>query len=402
MNQQLKIPYTVALSLLVSLSGCGKKKSDSNDNGSDTTTVTSNGGGVGNASTAALVSTDKPADSTGATSTLNLGFGTASSSAAALALAAGATSLDLGNGIILTDARVSVGAIKIKANKETSADEKAARSAAKQARDASKAETKTSEDALEQQKDDIKKKYEPLAKAAVSNAEKEQVEANMKAELALIEQDRATLHAAKDDEVAAHEAQQDGNVRWVGPYVYDLVANSVAPALPPVDLVDGSYRRIEFKVRPNRAVDATDALLNNAVYIAGKVLLGGVAIPFTISMPIEEEFKLMGAGAFKVDPTLNNALTIAFDPAGWFSAVDFSKAVKDGLGSITISDSLNADIYEALLDNLKRSTRFGDDKDHDGKLKSDEAEGAGDEGVAAQEAEAAESAASAQTQSGAK
>lgn len=325
-----------------------------------------------------IVAADSPADSTGKSASVTLNLGGTSRS---LGLVETAGTLDIGGGIVLTQARVNVGSIKIKAEKAQSAAEKALKKTLEAEKKNKEKALEEDKKAIEAKKEESKKKYEPLLEAAADEAEKDTIKEQMAAELQLVEQELAALEATKDEELAALEAQKDQNLKWRGPYMYDLVNGTTTPEIPAADLTDGSYRRIEFKIVPNRTLAATDPMLNNSIYIEGSVAVAGVESAFTVSMRIDQEFKLMGAGAFKVDPSVDNALTVAFDPATWFTGVSFAAATPNALGVIEVNETSNALIWQAIAKNCKTSTRFGKDDDGDGKLKSEESAGDGQEGV---------------------
>lgn len=373
------LPWVAFLTLGLTLGACGKKQSDDDDEEDDAAVPTSPGGGT----TVGTIAADRPGDSTGQSAALSLNFGT---DGTALALQA-VTSLDVGGGVTLTDARISIGSIKIKANKETGGDERALKDELKAEKKSREAALEADKKLLEDKKEAVKKKYEPQFESASTEAEKDALKVQMIAEVALVEKDLATLEATKEEEMAALEAQRDGNVKWKGPYVYDLIAGGITPALPEVSLVDGSYRRIEFKVKPNRTLEGTDPLLNNSIYLEGTVNLAGTPTPFAASFRVDEEFKLMGAGAFKVDPSVANAMTVVFNPASWFTGVDFTGAIVDATGVISVTDVVNPGIWELIRKNVKTSTRFGKDEDNDGKLGTEEESGDGVEGEAEAEAE---------------
>ena len=353
---------------------CGNSDSD------ETSDETANSGVVssGSGGSATVVSADTPVDSTGLMATVSLGFGK-QTPAIALALAP-VTTVDVGGGIVLSDARISIGSIKIKANKDLGEAEQGLKQTMKDEKKAYELTMEADKKLIEQEKEAIEIKYKPQFEGA-SDAQKRLLKDQMKAEKALIEVKLAALEASSEAEMDALEARRDGNLKWSGPYVYSLIDNSVTPAIPDVTLIDGSYKRIEFKVKPNRTLAGTDALLNNAVYLAGTATVNGALIPFTASFRVDEEFKLMGTGALKIDPSVTNALTVAFNPASWFKLVNFSGATVDATGTIVVSSDSNQGIWQIIRENLKRSTKFGEDKDGDGELKVDESAGGGDEAV---------------------
>lgn len=376
---------SVALTMVMSVAACSKGSSGDDSDGSGST------GGVTSTGSSSGASTDVPADSTGTSGAVSLSLATLGSSASALMLQ-GATSLDVGGGIVLTDARLSIASIKIKANKVEDEDEVSGEKTIESEKDALEEAMKADKEALEQQKEDIKATYEPQFEAATTDEAKDLLEDQMEAEVGAVELQMAALEGGIDDQIAALEASLDGNLKWKGPYVYDLVNKAVSPEIPAVDLVDGSYRRIEFKIKPNRTLEGTDPLLNNSVYVAGTVDIAGTPTPFTVSLRIDEEFKLMGTNAFKVDPAVANSLTVAFDPTVWFAGVDLSTGVADASGTIVIDNVSNEGLFASIRKNLKASTKFGEDEDGDGELGADEEDGDGEEGVAEEEAKEAEAA----------
>lgn len=368
---------------------CSQRKS-TDDTDEDTSSKGVNGAGGGTDEGSTSVNSDIPSDSTGGSAPILIAFATTASSAALALQDSGV--LDLGAGLVLQDARISIGKIKVKANKEMGAAEKALKEELKAQKKAMEKEIESQKDALEAQKDAIKESYEQQLEDA-SDEEKDAIKDQMELDLADVERQKAELEADNDAALEAFEADADPNLRWKGPYVFDLVTGVVTPEVPTVDLTDGSYRRIEFKVRPNRDLDGADPLLNNAIYIAGTVEVDGLAVPLTLSMRTEEEFKLMGLNAFKVEPTIASALTIAFNPMLWFEGLDFSTAEINASGTIDISEVSNVEIYKSIRRNVKSSTKFGKDDDGDGDLGDEEVSGDGDEGVAEEEEEEEEEAA---------
>jgi hypothetical protein len=342
--------------------------------------TTSGGGSVGG-STGKTISADVPADSSGAMGTTSLNFALNSSSAA-LALAT-ATTMDIGGGIVLTDARVNIGAIKLKANKDRTPEEKALRR--QQKADIKDTETKMEDDkkALEKSKASLESTYQTDKEAATTDTARAAAKTKLGTGLAALSQKEADLHAAKEAAEADKEAAADGNLRWKGPFIYDLIAGSITPQMTSVVVPDGSYKRIEFKLRQNRTAAAGDALLNESVYLAGTVTIKSVATPFSVSLDSDEQVMLNTADAFKVDSTIANSLVVGFNPSNWFTGVDLSAATKETDGSIVLSSKSNPSLLEGIKNNIKSQTKFGKDKDGDGKLSDSEVKGDGKTGVAA-------------------
>jgi hypothetical protein len=369
------------------------------DDGTEDTATTSGASTSGASRSKSSSQGDQPMDSTGAFATLNLGF-TTSGSSSSLSLTENA-SLDIGNGITLSDARINIKMIKLKASRERSSEESKLKEQLKSERKKHEQENESEKKAIEEQKDAIAEKYAPLFQAAESDSDKETLRDQMKAEEESIEEQKALLEKAKDEAEDQFEADNDQSTKWQGPYVYDIVHGTVSPELPTAVLLDGSYRRIEFKVKPNREADSTDPLLNKSIYIAGAAVINSVATPFAVALDINEEFRLFGSGGVKLDSTNENSMAVAFDPAIWFTNIDFSSAQLGIDGMIHIDSEENASLSRDIRHNMVKSTRFGKDSDGDGKLAEGESEGDGADGLAEDlidEEEAADSQSAVSTQ----
>lgn len=354
--------------------------SQNSGEGEDTTTATST-------TSPSVTSANKPTDSKGVASPVDIKF---SAPVAASALHLTGT-LDLGSGIILSDARVSIGAIKIKVDKAEDDDEKALKEELKSKEKELEDSSGSDEAGFETQLDDIKTRYEALIEAAPTKADKEALETQREGEKDALEAQLAVVKKAKEDQLDAIKEAKDESIKWKGPYVYDLIGDVMTPALAETTVMDGTYKRIEFELKPNRSLEATDGLLNNSIYMVGTVDLAGVATPFKLAFPFSEEFKLMSTAGAVMSPGAANSLVIAFQPKNWFVGVDFSVGVKDAAGVIVIDDVNNASLLKAVKKNIKSSTKFGKDEDGDGELKADESDGDGQEAVEQEEAEEAQS-----------
>jgi hypothetical protein len=336
-QKQCKSRLTIGICRIIfvlgAFSGCSQNDSTLTDSTEEGTTPVASGSG----STSTKVAADQPADSTGAFASLKIDFATAAGAGAALSLTnAAAVTLDLGNGVVVNDARVNIKSIKLKANKERGADEKALKKELEGQKKSAESETEAAKKVIEEHKKAIEAKYEPLMESAQTGEEKDLLKAQMKVEMADVEQEKAALEQTKEEKAEEFESENDGNLKWRGPFVYDLVQGVVTPELPAMDILDGSYRRIEFKVKPARHLAVTDSMLNKSVYLAGTVLVANVSTPFEIALEIEQEFRLSGLGSVLLDATAENSMAIAFDPKSWLTGVDLSAAVASADGVIHI------------------------------------------------------------------
>lgn len=326
-----------------------------------------------------------PKDSTGVEAAIGVDF-TSGTSASALQLVG---TLDVGGGVILSDARVSIASIKLKAEKAEDDEEKALKEELEKMEEDLKASSQEDEDGFETSLQEIESRYEALIEVAADETAKDQLEVDREAEKDAVEEQMAVVKKEREDQIDALKAERDSSMKWKGPYVYDLIGNTVTPALPESSIMDGSYKRIEFELKPNRTLEATDPLLNHSVYLEGTVDIAGVATPFKFAFDMSEQFKMFSAQGAPVVAGAANNLVVAFQPALWFANVDFSSGIKDAAGVIIIDKNSNPELLKAIKHNIKSSTKFGKDDDGDGELKEEESDGDGAEAV--EEEESAES-----------
>jgi hypothetical protein len=314
-----------------------------------------------------------PSDSKGTAVAVGLQFVTEASTALALA----DTTLDLGNGVILSDARVNIAKIKIKPLEDEDDKEKSLKSEVETKGKEAKDRRGGKSDELEAQFAALKTKYKGLLDAASSNAEKDKIKLDFEKEKHVLESSIAAAKKASEDESDAVEIAKDGDIKWRGPYVYNLISGTMDKELPDVTLFDGSYRRIQFQLKANRSAESTDALLNNSVFVKGTVDIAGAATPFTFSLRQSEDLRVSSSDAMTMGADSKNPVLIAFQPKLWFANVDFTSAAKDALGIIVIDPETNIALFKAIRSNLKISTSCGKDVDKDGRLGSSERKGRG-------------------------
>lgn len=193
-----------------------------------------------------------------------------------------------------------------------------------------------------------------------------------------------------------------------GPYIVDLVTDTVSPELGFADLPPGIYKEIELKLdkvegdeldeQGAQLVDASDPLFGNCIYIEGTYTgpssTGAQTdIPFKMSFALDEEFELSGPGAVSngIDVSTSVDVIIAFRLQKWF-AFDSLETNSDGSlspnklivqsGEIVLDDQASGDndaIRDMIKENIKDSADYGEDKDDDGVLESDEDDDEDDE-----------------------
>ena len=356
------LPFWFLLGVSSITLSCG----ESSDAENDAQTV------VGNPNDSGVkVSEATPSDSTGETGDVSVKFG-ANSSGLSL-------TQDLGNGIELTAAKFSIAAIKIKANKDLSEEEQQLE---EEELEVEKAELEELEDAADADSDASlaldagKGKNEEKGKAGNEEKGKKEEKEERRSNLAKSKED----FKEKSQERAKKDMEKDSSLKFYGPYVFDALTGELTGGLTPVSMVDGSYERIEFKLRRNWDVEDDDPLLGNVFVIQGNYTNGDTSTPFEIDYHIAMNFRLKGDGAFMVEAGETNVTTILFNLSSWFEGVDLSTAtVDEDSGVIYINNKSNKEVFRAIRKNIKEAIKFGKDEDGDGSLDESETAGEGED-----------------------
>jgi hypothetical protein len=348
----MKTIYATPIALLVmQLAACGQDAKNT-PSGTDTSGTSGTVAGIG-AGSATDEST--PQDSTGATGNVGLALTASSASAAALADA----------GIELTLAKLNVAMVKLKPAK------------APTTKDADIAAAEKSDEATED------------AAVAAATGDGETDGAALAAGDKAAEQgsgDRAAKLAAKKDDLKerdhAHNDREKGRdkaIRFAGPFVFDVLTGKLeGQGGASVAVPDGSYRRLEFKVRRTFDVVETDPLFGNAAVIQGTFSKDGAAVPFTVEIHSAMNFRLTGDQAMAVSPAADNSLGLHFDAAAWMAGIDLAGATVGTDGSVQIDQAHNQALLKQIRANIQLATHFGKDADGDGKVSDAETAGKGE------------------------
>ncbi|WP_153639482.1 hypothetical protein [Prolixibacter sp. NT017] len=200
------------------------------------------------------------------------------------------------------------------------------------------------------------------------------------------------------------EMEQEKEIEFNGPYVVDLITDSITPQLKPVALLPGTYTGIKLKLdkvegdetnEDDGSALATekDSIFQHSIYLEG-TYTGTIQqvqyqdIPFTVKYDMDKEinFNTAGTKGFKVALDSVNNIIVAFNLDDWFNfanretnpdQVDFSDLTvqTDANGNPYIliekteqQSDVNAAVQEVIEHNLEMSTRYGKDEDHDGRL----------------------------------
>lgn len=215
-----------------------------------------------------------------------------------------------------------------------------------------------------------------------------------------------------DGEEEEDEEDENENIKFEGPYVVDLITNTVSPTLDTIQIIVATYTEIELKLHKIKGdekdddgstalIDESDPLFGNSIYIEG-LYSGATAdsqvtdVPFFLTFDFDEKFLLTGSDSAIADTALGfdvvdgavNDIIIAFRQAKWFifsdpetnsDMFDFNdlSLSQDSTGQAIIlldkdAKDDNKEIRKIIKENIKESADYGKDKDKNGKLESDE------------------------------
>jgi len=197
------------------------------------------------------------------------------------------------------------------------------------------------------------------------------------------------LNLQDESESESTNTEDEEEREFKGPFLVDLIANTVTPTPPEAKVPAGDYKEIELSVHKiededlaDLTMDKNDTMYKRSIYVSGIYTpTGGSAVNFSMSYELSEEYKLSGSNAFSIGSGLVNDLVIAFRLPRWF-VFDNAETNSDGLsfadlpvGDISLtedSDEIAKKIRSIIKENIKLSADFGKDQDGDGKLSNDE------------------------------
>ncbi|MEZ4742614.1 MAG: hypothetical protein R3B45_09230 [Bdellovibrionota bacterium] len=297
---------------LIFYAACGEKNTDTDDD-------------------KLVISQGVPGNSSGSKGSVQVDFNSANSS---LSLTE-ESSLMIGDSIELTQARFSIAAIKIKTEKELSDEE-------------AEIEKIEKEHELEEVEKVEKTESDDDSAALVDGNEAKPSKDGLAS--------KKDEFKAEQENEAMKEKDRDKSLKFSGPYVYDALAGVLeGDAIEPTEMVDGSYQRIEFKLKRNWDVDEEDPLFGNVFVIQGNRIDGEDKVPFDVYYHIATNFRLHGDGDFFVEAGTDNELEIVFDLQKWFDGVDLSGVeIADGENKIVIDKDSNHEILKAIRKNISK------------------------------------------------
>lgn len=203
-----------------------------------------------------------------------------------------------------------------------------------------------------------------------------------------------TDDGAEDESLENGESEESDDAselefEFAGPFIVDLLANTVTPDPGELMLPAGNYKEIVLSMHKIEDADAEILQMDNTDPLFGKSFLVegtftpavGSAVAVNMSYEFGEEFKLRGSKGMDVTSAAVNNMVIAFRLAHWFKfdnaetnpdAVDFSSLASADITISEDSDDAAKAIRDVIKENLKVSADFGKDEDGDGELSNEE------------------------------
>jgi hypothetical protein len=152
----------------------------------------------------------------------------------------------------------------------------------------------------------------------------------------------------------------DKSIRFKGPFVFDTVSGKLESSSVQVNLKEGFYRRIGFKLKRNFDVSSSDPLEGNAYVVSGTVTKkDGSKVGFDVEFDGTLNCSLRSDVGFEVKADVDNTLGLFFDVRKWFEGVDLEKADLDrDTGKIQITRRKNRDILRQISGNIQKYTGY--------------------------------------------
>lgn len=174
---------------------------------------------------------------------------------------------------------------------------------------------------------------------------------------------------------------------FTGPYVVDLLTNTVMPETDSIEVPAGAYKDVQLKLaklekdKARGVVSEGDPLIERSVYLQGSYKpTTGAAVTVTMDFDLDEEFSLRKSGSafagMDIREGETNPMIIVFSMDRWFDFRGRTHDLATLKGEIVLTKDGQEDakkVREAIKENIKLSAKFGKDSDQDGKLNRDEA-----------------------------
>ena len=156
------------------------------------------------------------------------------------------------------------------------------------------------------------------------------------------------------------------SIRLNGPWVVDLLTGAATPAMPPIHVPAGTYRRVDVrfdKADPKDGVVAAgDTLADNTLVATGTAPLGGSSQPFRLALAFTEDARFESASGITIVNDQAASVLLELDASAWFAALPLGQCASDGDlpvegGVLVLGDGHGAcsDIENVIKDAIKAS-----------------------------------------------
>ncbi|MEZ4741945.1 MAG: hypothetical protein R3B45_05780 [Bdellovibrionota bacterium] len=168
----------------------------------------------------------------------------------------------------------------------------------------------------------------------------------------------------------------DDRQKFEGPYIVNLINNSIYPNPGTISINDGIYQEIELDLHKLEkddveGVQSGDPIIDQSIHLSGTYLPieGGANRPFSMTFELSEEFKINpsdGMGA-EVSQDVINTIVVAFDLDSWFDFSGMESDLSDIESNTIVLDEKSEDpaksVQEAIKENIKDSADFSKKED---------------------------------------
>lgn len=137
--------------------------------------------------------------------------------------------------------------------------------------------------------------------------------------------------------------------------VIDFATGSTTPDIGSISIPAGTYEEVEIEIELHEGPTGNPAIMLNGVFTD----LEGTEHPVRFEFNSEESFEVEREGVITFSEDQTALAQVTFDPVLWFaevSAEEMSAATKDENGTIVISSTQNADIFDIVADGLDLAT----------------------------------------------
>ena len=193
-----------------------------------------------------------------------------------------------------------------------------------------------------------KKESDPDAKADFTMQEKSTANHNAQAKAIGSFTITKALVGVKKVKFEMEHSDNDQDYKYKGAYTFDVLTGTCTPAIHPVDVQPGTYKKIKVKignVMPS----------GNSIEIAGTYDIGGMSYQFEFTSTSDQEYEVENPNGISVQQGHTVTFILQLDLRSLFSGVNFATATVGTDGVIRINNTSNPvlqDIIETNFDDI--------------------------------------------------